>query len=831
MPSVQYLAGFHCPAGGLAAHGAQLIPWKGNVYVSIGKSVYEYSMEKKCMLAVYEFATEIWCIELDTKTQQLYILCGQSGIYLLQWDEKGRLLKEPMSATSTGGVNIFFIGVEFCCLLDPSICYFTVCHEVLVAVSMNQNKWEIRLFNIRSSDHKGNYPSAIREMEISVKPTPGCRDICKGNSLPPVLLCVSLWKKEELAVDFHEFTIEPSLFTFLFGIDLAMVNSPVVICGFPDGQVVFFPLKTVPSPKSDFTDNQTKSSTRLPLLYNLEQPVVFLGATKAQISDGENNPWTNSSNKLFCDCILLLGQGGLMVTITAGNKAEGGTYEFREYHLKAPVKSAFCSGPNLYYSTCSDIQCVVIPQPGADLQNRILSYSSYNIPMIRAMSPISCCSEGDKEFLALSDKGKLMLFILKQSEDTAQRARLSCSQAGQRIKELLSQIASVSERASPLKSLIEQRNHSLLNLNKVVAISQAVLTSRGANMPVRCKVKPLWTRRLQQDCLVASCILENKTDFILESGWNLCIHLSTEGSGTSYSFSVMNLQPEENMEFIFPLVTEESEHLEFPIKITFALVYSLQELDKSSFQDPQSSLFSHTQSSICLPLQEHIIDILQCLRLKPHTGQPFPTTFHCMSPLDPVEAFLRSSGGAECKPGQPSAISKAICNAESNYAVTLVASVRVASVILHRALKKEDSDTSLCSLLFHWLLSAELPLSQNPVEVHGMTPNGREFRLRVGEVSAYDLSPANPIPATEVQIISPHLDALACLHLAVIRRLQILAEKCNQDGCISPEINLDSIQKQVIAREGSSLITPQVSSILALDRNTVVLPEFKEEFF
>ncbi|XP_041431497.1 uncharacterized protein LOC414454 isoform X2 [Xenopus laevis] len=796
MPSVQYLSGFHCPGGGLVAHRAQLIPWKGHVYVSSGKFVYDYNMEKKCILAVYKFAAEIWHIELDTNNHQLYVLCGQSGIYLLQWDEKKRLLKEPTSATSTGGVNTFSIGVEFYYLQDSSICYFTVCHEVLVAVSMCQNKWRIRLFDIKLPYHKGTYSSAIREMEISVKPAPGCRDICERNDLLPVLLCISLWQDKGLPVVTHNFAMESSLFRFLFGIDLTMVNSPVVICGFPDGQVVFFPLKTVPCHRRDFMETQTESLTPLPLLYHLEQPVVFIAATKTQLLNGEKDLQTNCAAKLYCDCILFLGQGGLMVTLAAGEKTEGAACEFREYHLKAPVNSALCSGFNLYYSTGSDIQCVTIPQPGPDLHKCMLSSSSYSIPLIRAISQVSCCSEGDKEFLALSDKGKLMLFILKPSEDTTQRAGLSYSEAGQRIKELLSQIASVSEKASPLKSLIEQKNRSLLKINQV---SQAVLSNRGADMPVCCKVKVSWTCRLQQDCLFASCILENKTDFSLESGWHMCIHLSTSdsNSGTTYSFSVTNLQPEETMEFIFPLVTEKSENLEFPFKIAFTLVYHLQELAENSLKYSESSLLSRTQSSICLTLQEQIIDILQCLRPKLHTGQSFPSTSCWMSPLDPVEALLRNSGGDECKHGHP-CLSEAICNAENNYAVPLMMSVRVPSVILNQALKNEYSDASLCRVLLHWLLSAELPLSQNPVEMHGMTLAGREIRLRVVEVSVSDLC---PISAIEVQIITPHFHALACLHLAVISRLQILALKYNQYGCNCPKINLNSIQQQFIARE------------------------------
>ncbi|KAM4691859.1 Fanconi anemia core complex-associated protein 100 [Rhinophrynus dorsalis] len=684
------------------------------------------------VLAVYLFPSEIWHIELLSYKRQLYVLCARTGIYILAWDEEGRLLKEPTSTTCAGGVNICSIGLDFVCLLDSSVCSFTV-----VAGEMSGD------------------PCSL--------------------------------------------TVEASLFSALFGVDVTMLDSSVILCGFPDGQVAYFPLKAAGLPSMYLTDTSNKSLATAVVIYHLEQPVVFIGAARTDLSAKESDH-SQSTASLPNNSIVFLGHGGLMVAVSAGFKTEGTTYEFSEYHLKAPVYCAICSGSRLFYSTCSDILFVTVPKSE---RNPILTSSSHNISMVLAICQLSSSPKGDLQFLALSKRGKLLLCNVVLAEGRTHHAGLLCSNAGQRIKDLLSGIGTVSERTSQMKCVLDQRNSSLFNLNQAMALSRVVMSSQGAELSVNCKVRVSWTRILQQDSLVAICTLENKTDCSLESGWALCIHLSTEASvsSTSYSFPVKKLSPGETTELFFPLSTEKSNSVEFPIKISCTLFYSLKGLDRDNSsnctQSPVS--FPHKQG-ICLPLHEHTVDILQCLRLSPQAGHPFTPGSRRTSPLDPVEAFLMSSARADSGVVQMRSLPEAICNQTGNYSSALTASVRVSALMLNQTLQNDKSGVSLCHAVLRWLFSAEM-IPQNVTEVHGLTPDERELCLRVAEVSVTDLSSGGPIRAIEVQMLSSHLDVLACLHLAVISRLQALVLQNNRNGCNLPDLNLENIQQQFIVKE------------------------------
>ncbi|KAG8446486.1 hypothetical protein GDO86_014081 [Hymenochirus boettgeri] len=785
MSSVRYLSGFPCTAGGLQKHGERVISWNNNVYVSIGnKFVYVYSMLKGCMTAVYAFPAEVCHIELVGKTRQLYVLCAQTGIYLLEWDEEDRLIKKASSTTSPGGVNTFYIEAEFCCLLDSSVSSFLACYEVLVTVSMHWNKWRIKLFKVRSIALEDIVTSPFREFELSIKSTHRLVEKREANSILPVLLCISNEEEKEVCCSS---TLDSSLFTVLFGIDVSMLNSPVILCGFPDGQVSFFPLKA-----PDFSTKpktQSKYLGSLSVLYHLEQPIVFIGATNTKAATNE------SGHLAVCDCIVFLGLGGLIVTLTVGDKTERPAYDFREYYVKTPVNCAVCCGPSLYYSTCSAIHCVTIPEPEKTPENRFLASVNYNISSVIAISLLSCLPDGVGEFLALSKSAKLMICKLTPRNDTTHRAGLSGAVAGQRIKDLLSQIGAVSERASHLKSAIEQKNVSLHKLNQVMAISRMLVSNKGSDLPITCTVKVSWTCILLQPSLVVSSTIQNKADLSLASGWTMCIQLSTLDSdvATSYSFSVKELEPGETMEFTFPLPRGNCEVLEFPIKVGFTLFYSLQGLlENSQFNQP--SLFSDTRTGICLPMQDQTIDILQCLRLSSQAGKSLPFS----SSWDPVKSFFKTHSGAARMVGQTINTSEA-SNQLSTCMVPLTACVQISSLLLECAFKNKKSDASLCSLLIHWLLSSEL-VGENVTEVNGVTPNGREFCLHVVEVSVCDLSRDATIPAIEVQIASRHLDALASLHLAVVSRLKALTEE-NRGDCNLYNVDLENMQKQFIVQE------------------------------
>ncbi|XP_075436177.1 Fanconi anemia core complex-associated protein 100 [Ascaphus truei] len=813
---VRYLAGFQCPAGGLAAGKAQVISWDRDVYVSgRSKFVHVYSTEKQQIMAAYSFPAEVWHVELVSETRQLYALCARTGIYHLAWDEHGRLLKKSNSVASAGGVDIVSVGPEFSSLPDPAICSFTVAHGILVAASLHHKKWRIALFHSVSPHHEDPTMAPIRELEFSIKPTAGCSRRLEDCHFLPVLGCVCLWKEKGLSHSPQscQFAVEASLFTPLFGVDAAMLDSPMILCGFPDGQVACFPLKAAGFPSMHLAESTDQSLAPVKILYHLEQPVVFIGATRTEPAASESRHPNKSDASLGCDCIVFLGHEGLMVTARSGEKAAGKAHEFREHHLQAPVSCGACCGSSVYYSTHSDLLSVTVPtapEQGAVAKtprHPILSSVGHNVPAVVAMSPISRTPERGVEVLALSGKGRLMACSLNK-KGQAPWAGLSCAKAGQRIKELLSGIGTLSDRVSRLKSVVDEKNVSLLDLNHVMGLTRAVLSGQRPELPLPCEVRVSWTRLLQQDSLMASCTLENKTDCSLERGWTLCVDLSAEASdcstAVSYSFPIERLLPGERTERSFPLSAERSDGLEFPLTIACTLFYSLKGLAAgcgNAVHPAGAPAPPAHREGVLLPLKEHTVDVLQCLRLNSQGDDPCPAASWQTSPWDPAEAFLTAPAGGDSSIGQLRTCPEALCNQGVDYVVPLTASVRVSAMLLNRAIQWDGSGVALRCAVLHWLLSAEVTRARKLSEVRGVTPDGRKLCLRVREVSVSDLSSAGPIPAMEIQIESPHLDALACVHLAVIARLQALVLQSDVKDGSSPDLHLANLQQLFIARE------------------------------
>ncbi|XP_063817193.1 Fanconi anemia core complex-associated protein 100 isoform X2 [Pseudophryne corroboree] len=657
------------------------------------------------------------------------------------------------------------------------------------------DKWKVKLFHRKSLRYEDPSTSPSRDVTFG-----------KGTSdLEPVLCCVSLWKENTMGDVPCNFSMDAALFTRLFGVDLAILETPMILCGFPDGQVICFPLKSTGSSYMHTSETNCLRQSSLKVLYHLEQPVLSIGATRTEPCDLSAEQPITSSETVSCDCLLFIGKKGLIVPVTAGDISEGIVCDFKEYHLPGPVCCTLYTMCGVYCSTSSDLIFITIPRVAKVAASTTPSGSAvssfrHNIPMVLAVSQNTFSSDEVAELVVLSSRGWLMLYKVNRRGSRDPLHGLGGADAGMRIKKLLSGIGSVSERVSQLKSVVDDKSRSLTKLNQVISLSREVLSSQRTECPVHCVIRVSWTHVLQKDCLMAHCIVENKTECVLERGWTLCILISTVPN-TSYSFPIA-LKPEEKTELTFPLATNGCDSLDFPITISCTLFYSLKGLVADCGDSADSSMsYSHKQD-VSIPIQEHIIDVLQCLRFSSQTDFPSCSGPSWTLPEHIVQVFLKTCSGCESSDDTSVTVPKVICNQEVNHTIPLKAIVRVSALQLTQALHNEQSGRPLCSAALHWLLSAELTKVQNLVEVQGVNPDGRKFCLRVQEVSVPDLSSDGNIPAIEVQILSSHLHAVASLHLAIINRFKILLQqnKTNNDSRF-PDLNLGNIQQQYSVHE------------------------------
>ncbi|XP_056405703.1 Fanconi anemia core complex-associated protein 100 [Hyla sarda] len=778
MSQIEHLATLQNPNGGLSESKACIISWNSEIYIcNCTRFVYIFSLEKKQIKAVYLFPSNVWHIELSTGPHQLYVLCAQKGLYLLEWDEDGRLLKEPSSVSSNGDMTIYHIGCNFALLLEPSLCSFTVANEFLVVVSAQQEKWKIAVIPRENINHDDPFTALSREVKFSHRYERNSSD------LQPVLCCVFLWKEKAIRPDVPcSLALTAVLFTRLFGVDVAMLESPMILCGFPDGQVFSFPLKSAALPQSTY-QNPTQGS--LKLLYHLEQPVVSIGTIR--IGQCDPNTKHPPEGHRACDCLLVVGQKGLMVSVTGDDNPDAVSCTYTDYRLPAPVCGTSYSTSGVFCCTSSDIIYVTISplekETATNTASSTLSSIRHSISMIVAVSQVS--SPDDSRLVSLSKRGRLMLCNLN---------RKGTEDHGQRIKELLSGIGSVSERFSALKTVTYEKSKSLARLNQVMSLSRELLSGQWETCPVRCAVRVSWAQMLQKAYITAYCSLENKSDFIFEHNWTLCLLISTDPI-TSYSFPVLLLKPGETKEFAFPLYGQGSNRVDFPITVSCSLFYSLKEFAADCGNSSEMFMSAPHKHGVCVPLQENVVDILQCLRLSPMVA--YCSGSSCIFQEDAVQTICKSSSGDDQQGTSP-----VISNQGVNSTMPFKASVRLSAALLARALRNGESRRSICSVVLHWLLSEVLAKDQDVQEVQGLTPDGKEFCIRVQEVSVSDLSTEESIQVVEVQILSSHLHVVASLHLAVIGRFKILLQQDNPNNeAHSPDLNLGKIQQLFSAHE------------------------------
>nr|XP_056722861.1 Fanconi anemia core complex-associated protein 100 [Euleptes europaea] len=837
---VDYLAGFCCPVGGLAAGKPRVLCHESQIYLSNGTEyVYVYDQEGRLMKAVYRFPDQVWHVELLPVHQQLYILCAGVGIYCVSLDYQSRLVKQTDGEENDCFSTVLPMGSNACTFPDATLCTFTLLNDVLVTLSQVQGKWCMNLHKLPSPEDQENLPrQPLSHVDITTC-TSNDGDVSLAHFLP-VLCCASSpgtsGSKEGLR---HSggFILEEPLFSLLFGVDAAMLDSPMILCGFPDGQLCSVPLKSLSSP-----DNRCREDSPVKILHHLEEPVVFIGAlrTERKSPDAEEPP---AFGDLGCDCVVALGHYGKMVAIKVAPGEEAKVPELREYCLQGPVLCAACSGGSrMYYSTHSDIYAVDLDSNIPDTEKMedspgtlpsALSPASLSICSVVALSLSSRESEGESELLALSAKGRLMTCGLCSPDDT-QPVKMNPDKAGQRIKELLSGIGHVSERVSSLKKVVDQKNRALTSLNQVMNVSAALLSSQNGQKPITCTITANWSRLLVQETLTISCILENSSECTLERGWTFCVQLFAnscdfeEGcsdSATSYTFPIDQLLPGNKTEVTLPLGPAEGSKLELPFTVSCSLYYGLREIlgtvsESTELLDDllsdDSPGLSPDREGICLPLREVTIDILHCLRLVggSRDSEAAPPAAAISLPTDPVDTFLKLSrvqSDLESMEGSEELVPSAL---GEDYLAPSVASIKVSSELLRTALKDTSEGASLSCAVLRWLLAenaeAAALWSEDATAAQGRAPDGGEVQLNIREVAVSDLSPAGPIQAVEIIIQSSLLANMCQLHHAVVRRIQALVlEQAAQDSS-SPDVRMQHLHQiqanhETLLKEAQSL--------------------------
>ncbi|XP_029784000.1 Fanconi anemia core complex-associated protein 100 isoform X1 [Suricata suricatta] len=834
-PRVQYLAGFRCPLGGLAAGKPRVLCHGAEIFVSTGSElVYVYDQDGRLLTAVYRFPGRVWHLELSTPRRALYALCAQKGIYCLSLDQASRSVSqgagddrdadEDDSEDSEDGeppCPVSPVDPDACILPDATLCAFVVLDDMLITLAQGPAQWKVQLFGCPCPGEDARPPGQIGEVELSTSSPPaGSLGEPAAPHFLPVLCCASppgcSGPRDRLRRS-GGFVLERALFGLLFGVDASLLESPVVLCGLPDGQLCCVVLKTLVT--SRLAPGDPKALVKI--LHHLEEPVVFIGALRTESPDMEDT---------HPDCLVALGHCGRVLAVRASwDEAGAVAPELQEYRLPGPVLCAACGGDGrVYHSTASGL-CVVDlarggappdpgqPDGGPGSLPSLLCPASLGVCSVVALSVLSEVPAGGTRLLALSARGRLMTCSLDLSSAVPCPPQGPVENTGQKIKELLSGIGTVSERVSSLKKAVDQRNQALACLNEAMNVSCVLLASREGPRPISCTVTTAWSRAQLRDVLTATCRVQNGSGFSLGRGWTWCVQVLTgsrasdpdpAGSATTYTIPVDRLGPGEQREVTLTLGPSDDGTLDLPVTVACALHYSLREVlgralaSSDSLEDPSLDGcppdMLPEQEGICLPLSDHAVDMLQCLRF-PGLASPPAQAPSLLGPTgDPVDTFLGACLGPRSEPAGPASL-------RAKFLPPSVATIKVSAALLKAALGAGQPGVPLGCAALQWLLAENSALdvvrARLLSSVQGVAPDGTDLHLVVREVTVTHLGAAGPLQAVEIQVESPSLASLCQAHHAVVGRLQRMVVEHAAQSSSPPDLRVQYLHQIQVNHE------------------------------
>lgn len=255
---------------------------------------------------------------------------------------------------------VIHVDPDACVLPDAALCAFAVLDDVLVTLARGPTQWKMQLFECPCPGEEPQPGGQLGEVELSTCTLPG--GVPGKPAAPcflPVLRCV--FPPDSRAPHGHPqgcgcFMLEEALFGLLFGVDATLLQSPVILCGLPDGQLCCVVLKALVASGSAPSDPKVL----VKILHHLEEPVVFIGALRAEPQAEEAARELLPGEGVHSDCLLVVGHQGRTLAIKASWSEAGNLVpELREYCLPGPVLCAACGQDGrMYHSTPSNL-CVV----------------------------------------------------------------------------------------------------------------------------------------------------------------------------------------------------------------------------------------------------------------------------------------------------------------------------------------------------------------------------------------------------------------------------------------------------------------------------------------
>ena len=629
--------------------------------------------------------------------------------------------------------------------------------------------------------------------------------------------------------------IERPLFNRLFNREASLLDSPVVIFGGGDGQILFWPLNSFALTSKNPETLGGKKSFEPQLLYHLEQRVSAIYPANVQCQ--KDSSGVSSANRkkksagYCCNALVFVGDCDKIVIACERKPQKGdevGAIHFRAHTILGPVLCSCLSnrGDTLIHSTGNEIFVTRLSLNDAmDATSATPVLSSCMFTLFTTLSvqipnvcTVCCVDKKNKttgtvnQAYALNLNRTLLQFVLPGLQDGESHiySNVSPQMAGEKVKNYLSEIETLSTELTKVNATIDTEDRILRELNMVIhtvcqldedaAVSGTETTPQQSTCPISCTFTP---RVLSYDSSGNSsvslhCNVVNQGNLTLSSFWSLlvqvrgqepwCRQVTADSHTIGRSMPLKSFDPGSFIEI--DMAMSKSFSSSFHIVAEVYLYCNLNSLLADLRTDPNSgNFFKKPVDDVLIPISRRVFDVLHFVR--PHqTGSqvsvknPLPNSKEeLLQTLDKLNSEIQFAINEEDLFGQGG-----VENAEKylqfgSYSATFFVSqdaVSFMKIAVQDSSAQNATQTTVKSLtpqatvLYFILADSSITHQQIDSKSSGidlLSVNGSPASIRVKPATGFERA-ADGAPL-EVALHCSSIPFLCRLHEAVLARFQV----------------------------------------------------------
>lgn len=628
--------------------------------------------------------------------------------------------------------------------------------------------------------------------------------------------------------------IERPLFNKLFNWEASLLDSPVVMFGGEDGQILFWPVNSFALTSTNPETLGGRQSFSPQLLYHLEQRVsaIYAGNIHCQkdSSGVSSTKCKKDSTGYCCNALVFVGHCDKIVIAHERKPEKGdevGAIHFSGHTILGPVLCSCLSnrGDTLVHSTGKEIFVTRLSVNDAmDAASSTPVLSSCMLTLFTTLSmqipnicTVCCVEKKNKttgtvtQAYALNMNGRLLQFVLPDSQDGESHiySNVSPQMAGEKVKSYLREIETQAAELAKVNATIETEDSILRELNMVIhtvcqlakdAAVSGIETTQQSMCPISCTFTPsvLSCDSSGNSSVSLHCKVVNQGTLMLSSSWSLlvqvqgqepwCHQVTADSHNIGRSMPLKISNPGSFVEIDIPL--SKSFSSSFHIVAEVHLYCNLNSLLAGVRTDPNAGDFFKTPvEDVLIPISRRVFDVLHFVR--PHQMEspisvknPLPgSKEELLQTLDKLNSEIQCTINKEDLFGQSGAENAERSLQFGSYSASFLVSqdaVSFMKIVAQNSSAQNATQETVQSLtpqatVLHFILTdSSINHQQIDFKYSGidlLTVNGSQASLRVKPATGYVTSADGP--PLEVALHCSSIPLLCRLHEAVLARFQV----------------------------------------------------------